>query len=45
MSDTNMAPNQEQALAPEVRSEIDRWVAKYPPEWKQSAVMAALQAA
>ena len=38
-----MAPNQEQALAPEVRSEIDRWVAKYPPEWKQSAVMAALR--
>ncbi|MEJ2693817.1 MAG: NADH-quinone oxidoreductase subunit NuoE [Candidatus Thiodiazotropha sp.] len=27
---------------PEVRAEIDRWIAKYPPEWKQSAVMAAL---
>ncbi|MGD2084145.1 MAG: NADH-quinone oxidoreductase subunit NuoE [Chromatiales bacterium] len=27
---------------PEIRAEIDRWVAKYPPEWKQSAVMAAL---
>ena len=26
----------------EIRDEIDRWVAKYPPEWKQSAVMAAL---
>ncbi len=28
---------------PEVRADIDRWVAKYPPEWKQSAVMAALR--
>lgn len=27
----------------EVRAEIDRWIAKYPPEWKQSAVMAALR--
>jgi len=26
----------------EIRAEIDTWVAKYPPEWKQSAVMAAL---
>lgn len=30
-------------FTPEVRTEIDRWVAKYPPEWKQSAVMAALR--
>jgi NADH-quinone oxidoreductase subunit E len=28
---------------PQVRAEIDRWIAKYPPEWKQSAVMAALR--
>ena len=28
---------------PEVRAEIDAWIAKYPPEWKQSAVMAALR--
>ena len=27
------------------RAEIDRWVAKYPPERKQSAVMAALRIA
>lgn len=29
-------------LTPELRTEIDRHVAKYPPEWKQSAVMPAL---
>ena len=27
----------------EVRADIDQWIAKYPPEWKQSAVMAALR--
>jgi len=32
-------------LSPESRAEIDRWVAKYPPEWKRSAVMAALRVA
>ena len=26
-----------------IRKEIDRWVAKYPADWKQSAVMAALR--
>ncbi len=30
-------------LNQEVRKEIDHWVAKYPPEQKQSAVMAALR--
>jgi NADH-quinone oxidoreductase subunit E len=30
-------------LSPTIRAEIDTWVAKYPPEWKRSAVMAALQ--
>jgi len=30
-------------FSPEIRTEIDRWVAKYPAEWKQSAVMAALR--
>jgi len=33
----------EQLLSPEVRARIDRWIAKYPPERKQSAVMAALR--
>jgi len=28
---------------PEVRSQIDREIAKYPPEWRQSACMAALR--
>lgn len=30
-------------ISPENRAEIDRWIAKYPPERKQSAVMAALR--
>lgn len=29
-------------FTPEIRAEIDASVAKYPPEWKQSAVMPAL---
>jgi NADH-quinone oxidoreductase subunit E len=29
-------------FTPEIRAEIDRWVAKYPEGWQQSAVMAAL---
>ena len=32
-------------LTAESRAEIDRWVAKYPAEWKQSAVMSALRIA
>lgn len=32
-----------QLFTPEIRAEIDQWVAKYPDEWKQSAVMAALR--
>ncbi len=30
-------------FTPEVRAEIDQWIAKYPEEWKQSACMAALR--
>jgi NADH-quinone oxidoreductase subunit E len=30
-------------FSPEIRAEIDREIAKYPAEWKQSAVMAALR--
>lgn len=33
----------ESLFSPEVRDEIDLWVAKYPPERRQSAVMAALR--
>ncbi|MCF7983226.1 MAG: NADH-quinone oxidoreductase subunit NuoE [Thiohalocapsa sp.] len=29
-------------FTPEIRAEIDKHIAKYPPEWKQSAVMPAL---
>ncbi|MDO8704935.1 MAG: NADH-quinone oxidoreductase subunit NuoE [Sulfuricaulis sp.] len=32
-------------LSERSRTEIDRWIAKYPPERKQSAVMAALRIA
>ena len=32
-------------LSDDSRADIDRWVAKYPPERKQSAVMAALRIA
>ncbi len=35
--------DKEVLFTPEIRAEIDRWIAKYPPEWKQSAVMAALR--
>ena len=31
-------------LSPHVRAEIDRWVAKFPPDRKRSAVIAALHA-
>jgi NADH-quinone oxidoreductase subunit E len=40
------APNDiTELLTPATRAEIDTWVAKYPPEWKRSAVMAALRLA
>ncbi len=29
-------------FTPEIRGQIDKWIAKYPDGWKQSAVMAAL---
>jgi len=32
-------------LSDDSRADIDRWIAKYPPEQKQSAVMAALRIA
>ncbi len=34
--------DKETLFTPEIRAEIDRHIAKYPPEWKQSAVMPAL---
>ena len=35
----------EATLSPRLQSEIDRWAARYPPERKQSAVLAALREA
>ena len=42
-----MTTEQEQSVAANLiseasRADIDRWVSKYPPEWKRSAVMPAL---
>jgi len=34
--------DRETLFTPEIRAEIDRHIAKYPAEWKQSAVMPAL---
>jgi NADH-quinone oxidoreductase subunit E len=33
------------ALTPHTRQEIDRWLAKFPPDWRRSAVIAALREA
>jgi len=35
--------NKQELFTPEVRAEINQWIAKYPEEWKQSACMAALR--
>lgn len=40
-----MAQANTELLTPAARAEIDAWIAKYPPERKQSAVMAALRIA
>ena len=42
---TTATPSQDKVslFSSEVRAEIDKWIAKYPPEWKQSAAMAALR--
>ena len=40
-----MAESKIELLTPESRQEIDQWVAKYPAEQKQSAVMSALRIA
>jgi NADH-quinone oxidoreductase subunit E len=36
------SPEKEAFLSAETRNQIDRWVAKYPPDQKQSAVIPAL---
>lgn len=35
--------DKESMFTPEIRADIDTWIAKYPVEWKQSAVMSALR--
>lgn len=36
------SPDKANLFTATVRAEIDQWIAKYPPEWKQSACMGAL---
>jgi NADH-quinone oxidoreductase subunit E len=43
MSNANAKTKSSELLSSAVRAEIDQWVAKYPPDQKQSAVMAALR--
>ncbi|MFL6621059.1 MAG: NADH-quinone oxidoreductase subunit NuoE [Sulfurifustaceae bacterium] len=38
----NLKPSGTERLSAEARAEIDRWVAKFPPDRKRSAVLAAL---
>ena len=42
MARVNKCENKESLFTPEVRAEIDTWIAKYPEGWKQSACMPAL---
>jgi len=42
---TDALPNPVEALTEHTRHEIDRWVAKFPPERRRSAVIAALREA
>ena len=43
MSERTGSTPRDVLFTPEIRYEIDAWIAKYPAEWKQSAVMAALR--
>ena len=42
MATVKAAVDKASLFSEEVRAQIDKWVEKYPDEWKQSAVMAAL---
>ncbi len=35
--------DKEALFSPDIRAEMDHWIAKYPADWKQSACMAALR--
>lgn len=41
---TDQTPQRSDRLSAEIRAEIDCWLAKFPPEQKRSAVIAALRA-
>ncbi|MEW7981062.1 MAG: NADH-quinone oxidoreductase subunit NuoE [Candidatus Sedimenticola endophacoides] len=43
MTTVRPVEGKENLFSPEVRAEIDSWIAKYPEQWRQSAVMAALR--
>ncbi|MES9857369.1 MAG: NAD(P)H-dependent oxidoreductase subunit E [Sedimenticola sp.] len=43
MSTVKPSEGKDQLFSPEVKVEIDKWIAKYPEGWQQSAVMAALR--
>lgn len=43
MQPVHRCENKHELFTPEIRAEIDQWIAKYPEEWKQSACMAALR--
>lgn len=43
MSVINKRTDKDTLFTAPIRADIDKWVAKYPPEWKQSAVMSALR--
>jgi len=42
MATVKAAVDKASLFSEEIRAEIDKWVEKYPGDWKQSAVMAAL---
>ncbi len=39
----NAAKDKSELFDAKIRAEIDRWIAKYPADWKQGACMAALR--
>ena len=43
MTRIDVVADKSELLTPEIRAEIDKWVAKYPDGWRQSAVMWALR--
>jgi NADH-quinone oxidoreductase subunit E len=43
MTNVTPTPDKEKLFTPEIRQHIDRWIAKYPDGWRQSAVMEALR--